>query len=137
MKFRDAKRCKVASGRWRCPYTGRVISDPHELDVDHLVPLHEAHRAGGHAWDRDQRQRYANALDDPMHLVAVDAKANRAKGDKAPHLWMPPDPGHRCAYLRAWVDVKERWSLQQTPEERTYVDTALAECRQGRVPAAP
>lgn len=137
VEFRDAKRCAVARGRWRCPYTGRVITDPRELDVDHLVPLHEAHRAGGHAWDRPQRQRYANALDDPMHLVAVDKSANRAKGDKPPQAWMPPAPSHRCEYLRSWVDVKERWSLQQSPAERTFIARGLAECGQGRTPAAP
>ena len=135
--FRDTKRCKVDSGRWRCPYTGRVFTDPQDLDVDHLVPLHEAHRAGGHAWHRDQRQRYANDLDDPMHLVAVDKSANRAKGDKPPQAWMPPDPTHRCTYLRAWVDVKQRWSLTQTPEERTYIDKGLAACRQARSPSPP
>jgi hypothetical protein len=137
VRFRDARRCAVQSGRWRCPYTGRMITDPHELDVDHLVPLHEAHRAGGHAWDREQRQRYANALDDPMHLVAVDKRANRAKGDKPPQAWMPPDPSHRCAYLRAWVDVKEHWALQASAEERAYIEAGLAECREGRAPAAP
>jgi len=137
VKFRDGKQCAVASGRWRCPYTGKVITDPRQLDVDHLVPLHEAHRAGGHAWDREERERFANALDDPMHLVAVDKTANRSKGDKPPHRWMPPNPDHRCEYLRAWVDVKERWGLSQSEEERAYVDAALADCSRGRTPAAP
>jgi len=137
VQFRDERRCTVESGRWRCPYTGHVITDPHDLDVDHLVPLHEAHRSGGHAWTREQRQRYANALDDPMHLVAVDKRANRAKGDKPPQSWMPQNPAHRCPYLRAWLDVKERWSLTQTPAERTYIDTALTACRDGHVPAPP
>jgi hypothetical protein len=137
VRFRDARRCAVASGRWRCPYTGRLITDPRELDVDHLVPLHEAHRAGGHAWDRAQRQRFANALDDPMHLVAVDRSANRAKSDKAPHAWMPPDPVYRCTYVRVWVDLKERWALTQSPAERDYIEQALADCGRGRIPAAP
>jgi hypothetical protein len=137
VKFRDARRCKVASGRWRCPYTGKLVTDPRELDVDHMVPLHEAHRAGGHAWDRDARERYANALDDPMHLVAVDAASNRAKSDKPPQAWMPPNPSHRCDYLRAWVDVKERWSLTQSPEERAFIEAGLVDCSEGRTPPAP
>jgi hypothetical protein len=137
VRFRDARRCAVASGRWRCPYTGRVITDPHELDVDHFVPLHEAHRAGGHAWDREQRQRFANTLDDPMHLVAVDRSANRAKSDQPPHAWMPPDPAYRCTYVRVWVDIKERWALTQSPPERAYVEQALTGCSDGRIPAAP
>lgn len=137
VRFRDARRCAVASGRWRCPYTGRVVTDPRELDVDHLVPLHEAHRSGGHAWDREQRERFANALDDPMHLVAVDKHANRSKGDKAPHAWMPQEPSQRCAYLRAWVEIKERWQLSMSDAERTYVDAGLVDCSRGRTPALP
>jgi hypothetical protein len=137
VRFRDARRCVVASGRWRCPYTGRVITDPRELDVDHLVPLHEAHRAGGYAWDRQARQRFANALDDPMHLVAVDRSANRAKGDKPPQAWMPPDPAWRCTYVRAWVDVKERWALRTSPDEQAFLEAALAECGRGHTPPTP
>src|SRR5690606_30000806 len=137
VRFRDARRCTVAEGRWRCPYTGRVITDPRQLDVDHLVPLHEAHRSGGHAWDREERRRYANALDDPMHLVAVERGANRAKGDKAPHAWMPTFEAHRCEYVRAWVDVKERWGLRRSEPEQAYLERALSDCGRGRVPALP
>ncbi len=137
VRFRDDRRCAVASGRWRCPYTGRVITDPRELDVDHLVPLHEAHRSGGHAWDRARRERFANALDDPMHLVAVDRGANRSKGDKAPHAWMPPSPSERCGYLRAWVDIKERWGLSQSAPEQAYVERGLADCKRGKTPTLP
>jgi hypothetical protein len=50
---------------------------------------------------------------------------------------MPADPGHRCAYLRAWVDVKERWALAQGPDERAFIDDGLAACGEGRTPPAP
>lgn len=135
VRFRDDRRCAVAEGRWRCPYTGRVITDPRKLDVDHLVPLHEAHRSGGHAWDRDRRERYANALDDPMHLIAVERGANRSKGDKAPHAWMPD--AHRCEYVRAWIEVKARWDLQRSAPEQAYLERALATCERGGIPALP
>lgn len=137
VRFRSKRRCKVASGRWRCPYTGRVITDPRQLDVDHMVPLHEAHRSGGHAWDRRRRERYANELDDPAHLVAVAKGANRAKGDKAPDAWMPEHPAHRCQYLRQWVEVKERWSLHQRDDERRFIERGLARCERGGVPSVP
>lgn len=137
VEFRSAERCKVASGRWRCPYTGRVITDPRKLDVDHLVPLHEAHRSGGGAWGRDRKERYANDLGDPHHLVAVERGANRAKGDKGPDAWMPEAPGFRCEYLRQWVGVKERWGLGRDDTERRYVEGSLAACEQGRTPKLP
>ena len=42
--------CAVAAGLWRGPFTGETVTDPAALDVDHLVPLPEAHDSGGGAW---------------------------------------------------------------------------------------
>ncbi len=137
VRFTDAKRCKVASGRWVCPYTGRVITDPHELDVDHMVPLHAAHRSGGDRWTREQRRRYANALDDADHLVAVDKAANRSKGDKGPEAWLPEAEAYRCDYVRAWVRIKDAWDLAMTIEEKAAIARILAMCDAGRIPPRP
>lgn len=137
VKFKTAKRCRVKSGRWRCPYTGRTFTDPRDLDVDHLVPLAEAHRSGGHAWDRDQRERYANALEDPDHLIAVEKGSNRAKGDKDPHAWMPPDDAFRCEYLKAWRGVKDQWMLEMDPAETRWIEEAEQACAKGLAPELP
>ena len=53
--FTDTKQCRVESGEWLAPFTGTVVTDPRKLDIDHLVPLANAHRSGGHAWDADRR----------------------------------------------------------------------------------
>ena len=135
--FKTSKRCKVKKGRWRCPYTGRIFTDPRKLDVDHLVPLAEAHRSGGHAWDRKRRGLYANELGRSEHLVAVEAGSNRAKADKGPDAWMPADKGYRCEYLEAWRGVKEHWRLHMDAEERRYVEQAQQTCAQGKAPALP
>src|SRR5688500_19586023 len=37
VRFSDARRCKVASGRWVCPYTGRVDRKSTRLNSSHLV----------------------------------------------------------------------------------------------------
>lgn len=137
VRFRTRKRCKVKSGRWRCPYTGRVFTDPRKLDVDHLVPLAEAHRSGGHAWEQARRKRYANALDEPDHLVAVERGSNRSKADKGPDAWMPEVEGYRCEYLQAWVGIKQRWELGMDPREQDYVTQAQQACERGEVPALP
>lgn len=138
VKFSDARRrCKVTRGRWRCPYTGRVVTDPHELDIDHLVPLSAAHDAGADAWTRSKKAAFANALDDPDHLVAVLASANRSKGDKGPDRWLPPDPDARCDYVRAWTRIKTRWDLRTAPAERAAIDAALGRCARGELPDAP
>ena len=36
--------CYVSAGEWTDPYSGEVYTDPRDLQVDHLVPLYNAHR---------------------------------------------------------------------------------------------
>ncbi len=132
--FTDARRCKIASGRWHCPYTGRVVTDPHELDVDHLVPLAHAHAAGGKRWSKARRTAFANELGDPRHLVAVVGASNRSKGARSIVTWLPPDAAARCEYVEAWRAIVSRWSLDETPVEAETARTYAADCREGRTP---
>lgn len=137
IEFEDSRRCEVARGRWQCPYTGNIIAEAYLLDVDHLVPLANAHRSGGASWTDAQRRRYANDLDHPEHLVAVDHSANRSKGDKGPEAWLPPMEDARCGYVRDWVAVKKRWGLTMSDAEATAVANALEICAAGQTPPLP
>ena len=135
--FEDARKCEVATGRWQCPYTGKIVSEAHLLDVDHLVPLANAHRSKGDTWDLKRRRRYANELEHAEHLIAVDYTANRSKGAKGPEAWLPPSEGYRCTYVREWTAVKQRWQLSMTTAEAVAIDEALALCQAGRFPPLP
>ena len=115
--FKSSDNCRVASGRWTGPYTGAVVDDPTKLDVDHVVPLANAHRSGGWAWTRDQKRANANALQYPEHLAATTAAANRAKGSDGPEDWRPPDTGYWCTYAQDWIAIKSRWGLTATQRE--------------------
>ena len=126
--FADEHRCKVSRGRWTCPYTGRVFTDPRRLDVDHLVPLENAHASGGWWWDAQTKEAYANDLRDPEHLVAVDRGANRAKGAQGPQAWMPPNRAYRCEYVRSWQAIKKRWGLTMDEAEAAFVASEVAAC---------
>ena len=126
--FTDTDKCRVASGQWVAPFTGTVITDPGKLDIDHLVPLANAHRSGGHAWDADRKRAYANNLDDPSHLVAVTASANRSKGARGPEAWKPTDEGYWCQYATDWVAVKVEWDLTVTPAEFEALGEMVAKC---------
>ena len=119
--FKDGKTCKVATGRWTCPYTGTVVTEPGALDIDHMVPLREAHGSGGWAWERDKKRLYSNDLKDPNHLIATTASSNRSKGSRAPHEWMPPRVEFWCEYLKAWMGVKRAWGLTMTCEESQFI----------------
>jgi len=130
VSFEDGRECRVASGRWTCPYTGEVLTDPSALDVDHVVSLREAHDTGGAGWDAARREAFANDLDSP-ELAAVTASSNRSKGSRGPEEWMPPDPSGRCRYLRARVTVQLRWGLAiPEPEARHALRLLVEECSQ-------
>jgi hypothetical protein len=121
--------CAVQSGTWFDPYTGETLHDPRKIDIDHRIPLEEAHNSGGHAWDRARRQAFANDLGDPLTLVAVSAAANRAKGAKGPEEWLPPRREGLCTYVADWIAVKARWALSMDESERVTVGNILADCR--------
>ena len=75
--------CLVTGGRWLAAFTGTVVEDPRSLDVDHFVPLANAHRSGGWAWGQAQKGVYYNELEYEDHLIAVTASANRSKGSRS------------------------------------------------------
>jgi hypothetical protein len=127
--FTDELRCAVASGLWISTYDGARFTTPLGLDIDHMVPLANAHRSGGWAWDAARKQRYANHADYAGHLVAVSASANRAKADKGPDEWRPPDRSGWCGYATDWVRVKAAWGLTATPSEWTALQDMLGTCK--------
>ena len=115
----DPRGCRVVSGMWRDEYTGLVFTDPSDLDIDHRVPLANAHRSGGWVWDASRKRAYANDLRDPEHLVVVSASANRSKGDRGPEAWRPPSGDNWCKYVSSWRAIKQRWVLSVYPQEET------------------
>jgi hypothetical protein len=125
----NSRGCAVVSGRWFDPFTGRTLTDPRLLDVDHRVPLAEAHRSGAHAWSAERRAAFANDLSHPDSLIAVDRSANRSKADGDPLSWMPPDWENRCGYLLRWRATKQRWDLAEDLLEGWYIDGHLGLCR--------
>ena len=76
-----------------------------------MVPLKEAHQSGAPNWSRKRKRDYANDLDDPDTLIAVDRRLNRQKGAKDPAEWLPPNHAYQAEYARAWVAVKLKWGL--------------------------
>ena len=80
MFSRQRKAVGWVLGSWNDPYSGKTITAASQLDIDHLVPLKEAHESSGHSWDSERRRAYANDLSDSNTLIAVDRGLNRQKG---------------------------------------------------------
>ena len=118
----------MVSGRWDDPYSGEVFTDPTRLDVDHMVPLRNAQRSGGWEWTKQRRQKYANDLGNPEHLIAVKASENRSKSDRGPDKWAPPNASYHCQYARDWEDIKERWGLEMSTAEAEAVEAMKGTC---------
>ncbi len=126
--FRTERKCRVTSGEWLAPYTGTVVTDPGKLDIDHMVPLGNAHASGASNWSANQRERYANYLDDPQHLIAVTASANRSKGARGPEDWKPEDRSYWCQYAVDWITIKDDWGLTVTQREHDALVEMLNAC---------
>ncbi|WP_433722954.1 HNH endonuclease family protein [Actinoplanes sp. CA-051413] len=120
--------CNVVAGTWISVYDGDKITDPAKVDIDHVVPLANAWRSGAAAWTTDQREKFANDLDDPQ-LVAVSAASNRSKGDQDPSTWKPEQTGSWCQYAQDWIVVKSRWKLTVTTKEKVELKKMLEKCR--------
>jgi hypothetical protein len=124
----SASGCTVTAGVWNDPYTGRAFADPADLDIDHLVPLAEAHRSGGWRWSTEVKRAYANDLAHDETLLAVDDGANASKSDQTPDRWLPPSPAYWCTYAIDWVGVKTVWNLTVTTAERAALVQILTSC---------
>ena len=60
--YRTDTRCRVAAGEWLAPYTSTVVTDPSKLDVDHMVPLGNAHDSGAWRWSAQQEDAEASSV---------------------------------------------------------------------------
>jgi hypothetical protein len=132
--FETPRKCKVSLGEWVCPYTGIIITNPSDVDVDHVVALKDAHDSGAASWTQKQKQDYANSL--VVGELAVTSKyGNRSKGSRGPDEWLPPLDIARCEYILNWVQIKERYGLDDP--EITLINYMLRICENGQVPVLP
>ncbi len=117
---------RIVKGLWVCAYTGDTLTTPGGLDVDHFIPLAEAHRSGGDEWYPSQKEVFANFLDRDYHLIAVTASSNRSKKDRDPAKWLPEI--NQCWYVNTWLKVKNEWNLDVDSLEMSAILDVLENC---------
>lgn len=125
----DTRGCVVLSGSLDDPYTGNRISftkgDGNLVDIDHVVAMGNAWATGAFRWEIRKRAAFAN---DPMNLLAVDASANRQKGDGDAATWLPSNKRVRCDYVARQIGVKAKYDLWVTPAEKDAMSRVLGSC---------
>lgn len=129
VKFKDRKKCTVASGTLHDKYTGKKISwkvKSGSVDIDHVVALKNSWISGAQKLSQAQRQALAN---DPLNLIAADASANRQKVDKNAAEWLPRNKSFRCQYVATQISVKKKYALSVTKAEKNAMTKVLNTCR--------
>jgi hypothetical protein len=128
------RECKVIAGQLLDPFSGKVITFSTTkvvIDIDHVVALSNAWQTGAAYFDKDKRTQIAN---DPLNLLAVDAKLNRQKGDGDAATWLPPFKAFRCEYVARQVAVKAKYGLWVTKPEKVAIDKILSTCVGQKLP---
>ena len=123
------RNCKVIAGQLLDPFSGEVLifsSEKSTVDIDHVVALSNAWQTGAAYFDKTKRSQIAN---DPLNLLAVDAKLNRQKGDVDAATWLPPAKSYRCEYVARQIAVKIKYSLWLTAPEKSAMSKILASCK--------
>ena len=120
--------CRPLDGVWLSWYDGEEFDDPSEIDIDHMVPLAEAHDSGAARWPAERKSAYANDLELLAALTAVSASSNRAKSAGDPAEWKPPLRSAWCQYAHDWIAVKVEWSLTADMDEVDALRTMLGTC---------
>jgi hypothetical protein len=105
-------------------YTGRLV-EPSHADADHVASLADAWDSGAWQWPTAQRRTFAQ---DQANLRAVGASINRAKGDRGPDTFRPPDRAGWCTYATTYRATKQRWHLAITTVQNVAVADMLKTC---------
>lgn len=106
--------CTVEYGEFYDPASGKHITFTNDgngggVDIDHIVPLaYAAEHGAAMQWSEAKRTEFANTAD---NLLAMDASANRSKGDSGPSEWMPADPAFACDYATAFDTIAQQYGI--------------------------
>lgn len=121
VNYKDSKKCKVISGKWADFYYPTTYTEARKVDIDHVVPLYEAHKSGGQNWSREKKKLFAN---DKENLVITGSRMNKKKGAQTLVTWIPSSLEYACRYYERWMHVKKKYDLKISEEELKAVDTS-------------
>ena len=121
----------ATAGGWYGMYEARIFASGTETDIEHIVAAAEAHRSGLCGRTAEDKEAFANDLNN-LTLASADLNRNE-KSDKDAAEWLPPNA--RCWFARTVVFVKQTHDLSVDEAEREELERVLNACESGDVPA--
>ncbi|GAA2036583.1 hypothetical protein GCM10009720_16490 [Yaniella flava] len=124
--------CSLTFGTAVDPYSGEFVEHDRDaadfnrtpFDIDHIVPVGEAHRSGGADWDADTKQAF---YQDKENLLAVIASENQSKSDADVNNYLPPNQALYCDYVATNVLVKHKYDLTMDQAEHDVAASVLSD----------
>ena len=89
-----------------------------------MIPLRYAHNQGGDAWPPEKKLMFAN---DPANIVLTERSEIRRKNERGPSRYLPREE-YRCAYVRQWEAIAEKYDLRLANADRNRITVILRDC---------
>ena len=106
--------------KYKCPYSGKEITDISSLDADHIIPLKYIAKFSNVNWTKEQKNKFAQ---DENVVVSVLNKENRSKGSKSPSEWLPKE--NQGDYCYSWLLIAKEYGLALRQQD---IDTCKLVC---------
>ena len=106
------------------PYTGQCFATSRETDIEHIVPLSEAHDSGLCSANAATKARFAR---DVLNLTLASPRVNRyEKGAKDAAEWQPRR--NACWFVNRTLEVRRKYGLSIDRREAVAIERRLASC---------
>ena len=106
------------------PYTGQCFATAWETDIEHIVPLSEAHDSGLCSASAATKARFAR---DVLNLTLASPQVNRyEKGAKDAAEWQPRR--NACWFVNRTLEVRRKYGLSIDRREAVEIESTFAGC---------
>ncbi len=134
----DTESCIIKSGTLFDYYNGNILkyykTDKQTdggIQIDHIVSLGDAWISGGYNWKDSQgnldAQKWTEYANDTDNLLPTASSTNESKGSKNIVDWQPANTNFLCTYAIKQIQIKNRYKLTVTSEEKAKLQSVLKE----------
>ena len=111
-------------GKLYGPYTGQCFATARETDIEHIVPLSEAHDSGLCSASAATKTRFAR---DVLNLTLASSRVNRyEKGARDAAEWQPQR--NACWFANRTLEVRRKYGLSIDRREAVAIESTLSGC---------